>query len=157
MDDQQQPARPRRTTVTKFKRSQWPDDVVDITWPGEWGNPFIPGHPNGLGWGRVRDDDHAVQLFTRWLYLDHDLVAFERDRHAWILEHLEDLRGKHLACWCALDAPCHGSILLVVANSTTFANRHEDRPSAEGKVDARKILSAALHLARARPRGGDHR
>lgn len=26
------------------------------------------------------------------------------------------LRGKNLACWCALDAPCHADVLLNLAN-----------------------------------------
>jgi hypothetical protein len=24
-----------------------------------------------------------------------------------ILQHIEHLRGKNLACWCPLDQPCH--------------------------------------------------
>lgn len=27
-----------------------------------------------------------------------------------------DLRGKNLACWCALDKPCHADVLLELAN-----------------------------------------
>jgi len=26
------------------------------------------------------------------------------------------LRGKNLACWCALDQPCHADVLLEMAN-----------------------------------------
>lgn len=29
---------------------------------------------------------------------------------------LEALRGKHLACWCPLDQPCHADVLLDYAN-----------------------------------------
>lgn len=28
-----------------------------------------------------------------------------------------ELRGKDLACWCPLDQPCHGQILLEIANA----------------------------------------
>jgi hypothetical protein len=28
-----------------------------------------------------------------------------------------ELRGKDLACWCALDEPCHGDVLLEIANA----------------------------------------
>ena len=85
-----------------------------------------------------------VQLFARWLYLDHDLVIYERDRHAWMLEHLPDLTGKDLACWCRPEQSCHGSVLLIVANSLdTFENRHADRPEpTEGRVDARSVIRA---------------
>ncbi|WP_324292388.1 DUF4326 domain-containing protein [Breoghania sp.] len=29
-----------------------------------------------------------------------------------------ELAGKNLACWCSLDGPCHGDVLLRLANST---------------------------------------
>lgn len=29
---------------------------------------------------------------------------------------LPELRGKNLACWCALDQPCHADVLLELAN-----------------------------------------
>jgi len=28
----------------------------------------------------------------------------------------DHLRGKNLACWCALDQPCHADVLLELAN-----------------------------------------
>ena len=31
---------------------------------------------------------------------------------------LTPLRGKDLACWCALDKPCHADVLLELANET---------------------------------------
>ncbi len=34
----------------------------------------------------------------------------------WIREHLEELRGKDVACWCPLTSPCHGDVLLYMAN-----------------------------------------
>jgi len=29
----------------------------------------------------------------------------------------DELRGKDLACWCALDYPCHADVLLEIANA----------------------------------------
>jgi hypothetical protein len=29
---------------------------------------------------------------------------------------MKDLRGLNLACWCALDHPCHADVLLEIAN-----------------------------------------
>lgn len=29
---------------------------------------------------------------------------------------IRQLRGKNLACWCALDKPCHADVLLKIAN-----------------------------------------
>lgn len=34
-----------------------------------------------------------------------------------IMEILKELRGKNLACWCALDQPCHADVLLEIANT----------------------------------------
>lgn len=31
-------------------------------------------------------------------------------------DFLQPLRGRNLACWCALGAPCHADILLQLAN-----------------------------------------
>lgn len=28
----------------------------------------------------------------------------------------EELRGKNLACWCKVGTPCHGDVLLAIAN-----------------------------------------
>ena len=33
-----------------------------------------------------------------------------------LVRRLPELRGKNLACWCALDAPCHADVLLDLAN-----------------------------------------
>ena len=44
-----------------------------------------------------------------------------------IAEHLPELRGKHLACWCPLDMPdsyCHAGVLLEMANVEP-SNSHE--------------------------------
>lgn len=35
-----------------------------------------------------------------------------------IANRLTELRGKNLACWCALDAPCHADVLLELANQS---------------------------------------
>lgn len=50
----------------------------------------------------------AVGEFRRWVDEEASL--------AWKLRVAIDLRGKNLACWCALDAPCHADVLLELAN-----------------------------------------
>ncbi len=34
-----------------------------------------------------------------------------------VAQNLVTLRGKDLACWCALDRPCHADALLEIANA----------------------------------------
>lgn len=36
-------------------------------------------------------------------------------RRTRLVERLPELRGKNLACWCALDKPCHADVLLEIA------------------------------------------
>ena len=37
-------------------------------------------------------------------------------RSSQVSEIRAELRGKNLACWCRLDQPCHGDVLLEIAN-----------------------------------------
>lgn len=72
-------------------------NTVSVARPGRWGNPF-----------RVTlgiDAAAAVSMF-------HDRI--ERDPE--FMASLKELRGKNLACWCALDQPCHAGVLLELAN-----------------------------------------
>lgn len=52
----------------------------------------------------------AVQKHEHWLrsWLANQIVA---PHHV-----LHELRGKNLACWCALGSPCHADTLLRYAN-----------------------------------------
>jgi Domain of unknown function (DUF4326) len=55
-----------------------------------------------------RDGDRAtvIALYEEWLRTQDDLV-----------DALDELRGKDLVCWCA-PLPCHGDLLLWLANAT---------------------------------------
>jgi len=87
-----------------------PPNTVSVCRPGKWGNPFIIGQLIGDAWGHshyVKDAETAVSLFQ------HDLV---NDVLLHDPDFLEPLRGRNLACWCRLDAPCHADVLLRLAN-----------------------------------------
>lgn len=90
-----------------------PENCVSVTRPGPFGNPFIVG----------RDCDkpgEAVKLFRQTMDLaiqGHDFGDNEDGRHCHkIVDRLDELRGRDLACFCALDAPCHADVLLELAN-----------------------------------------
>lgn len=72
--------------------------AVVVARPSKWGNShrFL----NSLGHETDLRRARAVELFRA--------DAIEMD--------LAELRGKNLACWCALDAPCHADVLLELAN-----------------------------------------
>ena len=89
---------PKRYQRSRRKGARLPEGVVVVTRPTRWGNP----HPLSLGRHeavrRYRDD-----LFAGRLAVTVDEVKRE-------------LRGRDLACYCPRSEPCHGDILLEVAN-----------------------------------------
>ncbi len=75
-----------------------------VSRPSRWGNPFPVG-------GAVRDRAHAVALYEQHLAEHPELREQAR----------AELRGRDLACWCPTGGPCHGDVLLRVANSDDAA------------------------------------
>lgn len=88
--------------------------AINVARPGPWGNPFVVGRDGT----RADCVDLHRKLLGGMICLSCaatvDAQHKARD-HAAANLHL--LRGKNLACWCALDGgPCHGDTLLVLAN-----------------------------------------
>ena len=81
--------------------------AVSVCRPGKWGNPFVVGKPYetvAAGTAIVDDAAHAVRLFRA--------VALTRKA-----EIIAELKGKNLACFCAVGRPCHANVLLCIANA----------------------------------------
>lgn len=119
------PIRIQRKRTAGFRlQDQSPDGapVVSVCRPGKWGNPFIIGKWATIGgqpgtcwhfvgdtprdngrWQLVNSPHTAVDLYRQWLAISKP--------------NLSELRGKHLSCFCALDAPCHADVLLELANA----------------------------------------
>ena len=74
-----------------------PEGAVCVTRPGPWGNPF-----------------HTADWFRQWL--DGEFGCHLEQQRQWILDHIHELRGKDLCCWCPLDHDCHADVLLELAN-----------------------------------------
>lgn len=109
-------------------RAENPDAVI-VARPSRWGNPYPVGVEVTATWlgGEmatiVATPEMAVAAFR-------DLMAGRLTRYpgdhpedaayvsSWERD-LEALRGRDLACWCPLDEPCHGDVLLELANPTT--------------------------------------
>ena len=78
-----------------------------------YGNPF--SHlPLSQGFVHVDTREEAVRRYETWLAGTTDTDLRQQQRR-WILEHLHELRGKVLGCWCAPLA-CHGDVLERLAN-----------------------------------------
>lgn len=99
-----------------------PPETVSVARPGIFGNPFTVSGCREAGY---QGDDTAiarrcVQAFRGWLgpawRNTWDGVESESTRERLLL-NLPKLRGRNLAYWCALDAPCHADVLLELANA----------------------------------------
>lgn len=102
---------PVRVQRRRVKGWRMPEDTVSVCRPGNWGNPFAVGHPAVDVPAKYRgvvavDALHAVALYRRMI-LDYGLP---------LTCDLAEIRGKNLACWCKISAPCHADVLLDLAN-----------------------------------------
>ena len=84
-----------RARVVHCKREKY--DVY-IGRPGFWGNPFKVGV--------YGDRERCIQAYREMIMADERMIAKAK----------AELRGKTLGCWCA-PKPCHGDVLLEVANA----------------------------------------
>ncbi|MCK9629696.1 MAG: DUF4326 domain-containing protein [Bacteroidales bacterium] len=96
--------------------------VIHVGATTPFDNPFRCGDPNHLGWGDVRDSDHAVWLYQQWLVTPSRSIVYELDRHDEILRRLPSLTGHHLCCGCRLGVPCHADVLLLLAARPDIAS-----------------------------------
>lgn len=86
----------------RTKGWRMPPNTVSVTRPGKWGNQWKPERFSTCGCHDPRD---AVRLFRL-----HEAPRLADDAR-------RELRGKNLACFCALDQPCHADVLIELANS----------------------------------------
>jgi hypothetical protein len=106
--------RPKRIQLSRAKGWRMPPGAVKVDRSTPWGNPFIVGL-----------DGTAEQC----VYLHRMLLAgsvavgtriplADLLRHRqYVVDHLADLPGKDLACWCRKGQPCHADTLLELANA----------------------------------------
>lgn len=81
--------------------------VVYVGRGSKWGNPFYVGHPN-VTRGTYYTCDNNKEAKEKYATHIHDCYNDE---------DFKELRGKNLACWCALNEECHADILLELANN----------------------------------------
>lgn len=98
-----------------------PPDTVSVTRPGPYGNPYTIKGAREADY-RGTDAELAqfcVDMFEKdWrraikggdMHPRHPPMPFGKP------VFLGPLKGKNLACWCALDQPCHADVLLDLAN-----------------------------------------
>lgn len=101
-----------------------PPNTVSVTRPGIFGNPFTA--QAALDAGYRNGTSMAVVGFRLWLLGDPMFIKEQPEKRKRILAEIPKLRGKNLACFCALDQPCHADVLLEMANAPVTANHYEE-------------------------------
>jgi hypothetical protein len=108
---------PKRIQMTRKRpwRADNPD-AVKVDRSTKWGNPFRIGCSVCSGSGR---DFESRKIETRQDAVNafEDMLSFPDRKFPADSEILSELKGRDLACWCPLDAPCHADVLLRYANS----------------------------------------
>jgi hypothetical protein len=89
---------PQRYQRSRRKGARLPAGTIVVTRPTKWGNP----HPLSLG------REEAVRRYRQDLLAGRLVIT--------VGDVERELRGWHLACYCALDQPCHADVLLELAN-----------------------------------------
>jgi hypothetical protein len=80
--------------------------AVNVARPSVWGNTFRIGDDHSYYGGPDyvgAPAKQCVDLYRRMMDVAPPAP-------------LDQLRGKNLACWCAISAPCHADVLLELAN-----------------------------------------
>lgn len=117
------------TTVAQRRRSKgWrkPEGSVCVDRTSRWGNPFKVGDEvvaeddeYGLVIWIVETSALAADLFARWLDGATWFNDDREDRRQWILDHVHELAGKTLLCWCPQPGPCHAHVLAELADASS--------------------------------------
>lgn len=134
---------PMRIQRSRAKGWRMPPGAVYVGRGSRWGNPWrVIQTRNGQWWcempgprgrrGPLPDREMAaltaVAAYRRMI--THPLErAVELDFGP---EQIVRLRGKHLACWCAIGQPCHADVLIEIANAPL---RCEPTPGGDGGRD----------------------
>ena len=116
----------------RTKGFKLPLGTVCVTRPSKWGNPFTVAAALGSGCADTKEEAAKICMiaFQNWLIYDPRVAwrladfrlhneewARKRD---WILDHLNELEGRNVACYCSLLTPCHGDVLAELANPRSY-------------------------------------
>jgi Domain of unknown function (DUF4326) len=122
-------SKPRRIERKSTKGWRMPPNTVYVGRGSKWGNPFPLPHQMhyGKAWARA--------AYLQWLRTSFYGMRLMRD-------HLTELRGKNLACWCKAGEACHADVLLELSNG----------------VRRTRLASCPTHVrvAKARTRAASH-
>jgi len=99
-------ALPQRVQLKRSAGWKMPANTVKVDRTTRWGNPFTIAE---CGSAAI-----AVAQHGRWMRGEIGAPGGVEPPARDALRTA--LGGRHLACWCALNGPCHADLLLVLAN-----------------------------------------
>lgn len=93
-------------------------------------NPFRVGGYFKIGRGAGHSGFQWLEAYKDYADASFTLIETKEQAVAWFRlyrrlypykdDELKALRGKNLACWCALDSDCHADVLLELANDPSL-------------------------------------
>lgn len=114
---------PERIQRKRSRGWRMPENTVVVTRGTKHGNPFRVGgwfkvgrgrgFP-GMAWCEALDERYAAG-FTKIKTAAQAVEFYKLYVERYKID-LSELRGKNLACWCAVGEPCHADFQLEVAN-----------------------------------------
>lgn len=114
---------PKRIQRKRTKGWKIPENTVSVTRPGKWGNPFRVGMDISdcafvvVKNAELNDDEQEKGVVTAEVAVRFYRIWLSKHIGSYIYESaIKELRGKNLACWCKEGEPCHGDVLLEIAN-----------------------------------------
>lgn len=102
---------PVRVQLSRRKGWRMPENTVKVDRATRWGNPIVVG-----GTLNVESENGMVNAETTPAIAVELFREYLRGALRSNPTFLDPLRGKNLACWCQLGAPCHADVLLELAN-----------------------------------------
>lgn len=90
-----------------------PENTVYVGRGSRWGNPYVVGKDGTA--------EECIKKYSDMLFpYSHESGSIDDFfiSASMFEDIVNNLRGKNLACWCALDSPCHADLLLEIANKT---------------------------------------
>lgn len=108
---------PERIQQRRTKGWRKPEGVISVARGTDWGNPYPVGGDLVLdmaskGWparALTITPSLAVALYREYLAQAYGPGIVDQIQR--------ELGGRDLMCWCPVGRPCHGDLLLEIANS----------------------------------------
>jgi hypothetical protein len=119
---------PKRIQLSRKRGWRMPENTVKVDRSTKWGNPFIVGEDGDRAecvklyrmlFTQIAAPAGASIQYLKGLLCLTCKAPLERQKAAqrYVFDHIQQLRGLDLACWCPLDQPCHADVLLELANA----------------------------------------